>query len=161
MSRFIRAGLVVAFLSVVWSPFGAAQDTSSGPIQERIRRNIYTLRLLQMTQALELSEEQTSKIFPVLNRQEKGKADVQRQLAEAIRDLRVAIRGREAGAEELLAAAERVKAFRRSIFKIDAEVESFLEEQLTPVQRAKYVLFSIDFYQGLGERLRKARGPIR
>jgi len=139
----------------------AAQDRSAGPVQEKIRRNIHTLRLLQMTQALDLSEEQTARIFPVLNRLEKEKADLQRQVAEAVRELRVILREGKAREESLSAAVEKVKSLRREVLKGDAELESYLEGQLTPVQRAKYVLFSVDFYQGLGERLRRARGPVR
>jgi len=116
---------------------------------------------LQMTQALDLSEDQTAAIFPVLNRLEKEKADLQRQVAEAVRELRLLIRGGKVKEEGLPVAAERVKSLRRRIQEKDAELEAFLEEQLTPVQRAKYVLFSIDFYQGLGEGLRRARGPLR
>lgn len=155
--RFLLAGLVIISTSVS----ATGQDTPTGPVQERIRRNIQTLRLLQMTQALDLSEEQTARIFPVLNRLEKEKADLRRQVAEAVRELRTIIRGGKAKEESLSAAVDKVKSLRRAILQGDAELESFLEGQLTPVQRAKYVVFSLDFYQGLGERLRKARGPGR
>ena len=162
MSKYIKSHLVMTGLMIVLGCSSvAAQDRPAGAIQERIRRNIHTLRLLQMTQALDLSEDQTAAIFPVLNRLEREKADLQRQVAEAVRELRLLIRGGKAKEEGLPAAAERVKSLRRRIQEKDAELEAFLEEQLTPVQRARYVLFSIDFYQGLGEGLRRARGPLR
>jgi len=162
MSKYIKSGLPIAGLIIVLG-FGSvtAQDRQAGALQERIRRNIHTLRLLQMTQALDLSENQTAAIFPVMNRLEKDKADLQRQAAEAVRELRALIREGRAKEEALPAAADKVTALRREILAKDAELEAFLEGQLTPVQRAKYVLFSIDFYQGLGQGLRRARGPLR
>jgi len=162
MSKHIFFRSSLAFL-VILSSFAtvAAQGTPTGPAQERIRRNIHTLRLLQMTQALDLSEEQAAKIFPVLNRIEKEKAELQRQVGLAVRELRAIIREGKAQEERLPAAVERVKSLRRAILEGEAKLEAFLEGQLTPVQRARYVLFSVDFYQGLGERLRRARGPGR
>ena len=41
----------------------------------RIRDNIRTLLLLRMTQALDLTEEQTAKIFPKISRIEKEKKE--------------------------------------------------------------------------------------
>ncbi len=40
----------------------------------RVRENLATLRLIRMTQALDLTEEQTSRIYPFINKIEKGKA---------------------------------------------------------------------------------------
>jgi Spy/CpxP family protein refolding chaperone len=162
MSKYIKLFMVSIGLSFALGfGFLAAQERQAGANQERIRRNIHTLRLLQMTQALDLSENQTAAIFPVMNRLENKKADLQREVAAAVRELRALIREGKATEEALQGAADRVTSLRRAILAKDGELEAFLDGQLTPLQRAKYVLFSIDFYQGLGQGLRRARGPLR
>jgi outer membrane PBP1 activator LpoA protein len=51
----------------------------------------------------------------------------------------------------------RVIEARRELRAREDELEAFLSESLTPIQRARYLIFQIDFYQGLGETLNQAR----
>jgi hypothetical protein len=62
---------------------------------------------------------------------------------------------------ELVAA---IRETRRSIRGLDDEVESALEAVLTPVQKARYLIFTVEFLRGVGETLERARGaraPIK
>ena len=54
----------------------------------RLRERISDLYLLRLTRALELTEEQTARLYPVLTRAEKEKADLQRRMGLDLRDLR-------------------------------------------------------------------------
>jgi Spy/CpxP family protein refolding chaperone len=133
---------------------------------DRIRENIVTLRLLRMTQVLELTEEQTAKIYPVIARIEKEKTEIQKELGLLMREIRDIVRtGTDKGGkiEEKL---DNIKELKAGIRTKEEEIENFLASQLTPLQRAKYLLFSVEFYQGLGEKLERARiyrnrGPFR
>ncbi len=153
------AGILLAF--GLTAGFAAAQTgPGAGPRAREIRRNIHTLRLVRMTEALELTEEQTARIFPELSRVEKEKAALQQRIADRIRDLRGLLEkpmeGDEAG---LLAAVREVRGWREDIARKDAEIEVFLDAELSPVQKARYILFSVDFYRRLGERLDRLRTP--
>jgi len=57
-----------------------AQDAPPAPAPDRqsVRQNLSTLRLLRLTEALELTEVQTAKIFPFLTRVEKDKLSIQK-----------------------------------------------------------------------------------
>ena len=135
----------------------AQNPQEQGPARERIRENVYTLRLIRMTQALDLTEEQTSRIYPALGRIEKDKADVQRRIAAGLRDLRDVLGSSQARDEDLMSKVRALQGLRKDLMKLDEEFERILEENLTVVQKAKYVIFSVDFYKGLGENLKKAR----
>jgi len=127
--------------------------------KERIRENLLTLRLLRMTQALDLDEGQSAKIYPTINRIEKEKMDIQRQLGPEIEGLRAAVLASKPDEADIAARTGRVRAFRDRIKAKDEEIEAFLDANLTLVQKAKYLIFSVDFYRGLGQVLDRARRP--
>ena len=135
----------------------AQNPMERGPARERIRENIYTLRLIRMTQALDLTEEQTSRIYPALGRIERDKVDVQKMITSGLQDLKHLLGSSRAMDNELMTQVRTLQGLRKDLRDLDEKFERILEENLTPVQKAKYIIFSVDFYKGLGENLVKAR----
>ena len=66
----------------------------------RLRENISDLYLLRLTRALDLTEEQTAKLYPFLTRVEKEKAELQRRMGPDLRDLRGELAGAPAGRQQ-------------------------------------------------------------
>ena len=137
---------------------GIRQDMS--PPRQRIRENIHTLRLLKMTEALDLTDQQAAKIFPALGRIEKEKAEIQKTIFSDIRNLRALLAAPTPDEKAIDTLLGTVKGLREELRKKDDEFEGVLENSLTLVQKAKYQIFSMDFYRGLGEKLRRA-GSLR
>jgi len=125
--------------------------------RKEIRENINTLRLLRMTQALDLTEEQAAKIFPALNRIEKEKRGIQREIGLKLKELRLILAKEKQEEQEIENAIQELKELRNALKSQDAELEKIVEENLTVVQRAKYLIFSVDFYRGLREKIDEAR----
>ncbi|MGB9893775.1 MAG: Spy/CpxP family protein refolding chaperone [Candidatus Saccharicenans sp.] len=151
--RYWVFGLLLSFsVMLVW-----AQDLPQGHGQHNLRQNLFTLRALRMTQELELTEEQTAAIFPELNRAEKDKAALQDQLASEIRELRLLIKENKAKDEEFEARVQRIKDLREKVRQREENFEKFLFGQLTSIQKAKYIIFSIDFNRIMLERANRAR----
>jgi predicted RNase H-like nuclease (RuvC/YqgF family) len=125
----------------------------------RVRENILTLRLVRMTQALELTQEQTAEIYPELFRLEKEKAELQARLAKHIAEMRLMVAKDVPAGHDIAGIVETVTHLRRDIRRKDEEFEAFLDERLDPVQKARYFLFTIDFFRGLGEKIDRARMP--
>jgi len=155
--------LAVAFLFILgWTvPLAAQRPDQSAEARERVRENINRLRLLRMTEELELSEQQTAVIFPAANRVEKEKADLSRKIHQEIRDLRTLLRAGPPDEQELAGKVASIKALRRAIQQKDEEFERILEENLTGIQKARYLLFTLDFYRVMGEKLERARKIFR
>lgn len=153
--RLIAALALLAFLGT-WA---AAQDAPQTDPQARtrLRENISTLYLLRLTRALELTDTQTGRLFPVLTRTEREKAEFQRRMNLGLMDLRAALEEPGEGESRILELVDRVRADRLAIRQRDEEAEAALDEVLTPVQKARYLLFTVDFYRNLGRHLEKAR----
>ena len=133
------------------------QPERRGPDRERLRENLTNLRLLRMTEALELTEEQTAKIYPFATRIEKEKAEIIRELGAQMTDLRRVIEESGPKDEDLAARVEAVRKLRRSLQEKDLEFERFLQDNLSGIQVARYVVFQADFNQAMGDRLNRAR----
>jgi Spy/CpxP family protein refolding chaperone len=161
-----QALAAVMVMGFALGTLAAAQAGRSGesPAQARLRERIGDLYILRLTRALDLTEEQTSRIYPLLVRAEKDKAELQRRLGLDMRELRAELAKSPAGEGRLLELVAAIRETRRSIRGLDDEVESALEAVLTPVQRARYLIFTVDFLRGVGETLERARGarvPIK
>ncbi len=164
MKKYAPAAVFVLIL--VMGPWAIAQGARQGDPQARmrLRENISNLYLLRLTRALELTGEQTAKLYPFLTRVEKEKGILQRQMGLDLRDLRAELANSAAGEEKFLGLVARIREARRTIRQKDEEVEDVLEGLLTPVQKARYLIFTVDFLRIIGEKLERARGlraPIK
>lgn len=136
--------------------FASAQENAA-PGRLRVRENLVTLRLLRLTQALDLSEEQAAKIYPVITRMEKEKLDIQRKMSADIRDLRLMVKAEAPKDADIEARYQSIKSARGKIIEKDDELDAFLEENLTTIQKAKYLLFQIEFYRYLSDSMDRLR----
>lgn len=153
----IKIATLPASLLLLGSFLSAQTGAERIQLRERIRENINRLRLLRMTEELGLTEEQTAKIYPAASRIEKEKADIHRKMRQEIIDLRALMEepsGREA---ELAEKVKTIRELRSAVEQKDREFEALLEENLTSLQKAKYLLFTMEFYRSLAEKAERAR----
>ncbi len=129
--------------------------------QARFSENLTLFKLLRMTKALDLTEEQAAKIFPQANRVEKEKMELNRQINQEIRELRFLVSTSPVDEAKIIEKIEKIKKIRESLRLKDAEFEAFLEKNLTTVQRGKYILFNLDFAQFLSQNLERIRNQPR
>jgi CRISPR/Cas system CSM-associated protein Csm2 small subunit len=148
----ILAGLVMSFVLAVWSSPAAGQAPGPQP-RTRLRERISDLYLLRLTRALELTEEQTAKLYPALTRAERQKAGLQVQMGLDLRSLRAELAKTPPKEATILLLADRVRDARRAIRQVDDGVEEALDKALTSVQRARYLIFTVDFLRRVGENL--------
>lgn len=155
-------GIILAAVLVLGATaFGQNRgQMGGGQNRDRVRDNLATLRLLRLTQALDLTEEQTAKIFPTINRIEKEKSRIQRELSVQIRSLRGLLQDATAKDDKILPLLKGLKAGREAVRSLDVELEAFLEANLTAAQSARYVLFSIDFMRNLTDAVNRS-GSLR
>ena len=121
------------------------------------RENITTLMLLRMTQALDLTEEQTSRIYPEITRIEKEKLRINRDLAKKMSDLRFLLRGEEKKQAELQSTMDEIRTLRIRVKDKEAELEAFIMQNLDIEQQARFLLFFQDFYRQMRNKLNDLR----
>ena len=139
----------------------AQSEGQKRPERDRIRENIHRLRLLRLTETLGLSEEQAAKVYPAASRIEKEKTEILRAVSAEVRVLRGLVEESSPDESKLSAQIEKIMGLRRSLRDKDREFEAILEQNLTPVQRAKYLLSSAEFYERVAAGLKKAREQKR
>ncbi len=155
--------MAVSLLAAVRTPAQAGQtgDQSQGL---GLRERIGELYLIRLTRALDLTEEQTAKVYPLLTRTEKQKAEIQSKMGQDVRALRDELARSAPQEKELDALVEKIREERLLIRKMDEEAETGLDRVLTPVQRARYLVFNIEFLRNVGEnlgRIRAGRPPLK
>lgn len=154
-SRLVSFSLITIFLLVSFSEVYAQGHAPRG--NKNVRENMFVLRTLRMTQALDLTEAQTAVIFPELNRAEKEKARLQADLAREIMELRQLINNKKVEDREFEDRVAKIADLREKIRSRESEFEKFLFTQLTSAQKARYIIFNIDFNRGMMERMGRAR----
>ena len=146
--------LIMLLLASFSEVYGQGHPARRG---KNVRENMFVLRTLRMTQALDLTEAQTAVIFPELNRAEKEKAQLQANRAGEIRDLRQIINKDKVTDKEYEERVAKILDLRERIKRRESEFEKFLFTQLTSAQKARYIIFNIDFNRGMMERMGRAR----
>ncbi|MBP6059290.1 MAG: hypothetical protein KA522_00770, partial [Candidatus Saccharicenans sp.] len=154
-SSVIYFSIITIFLLVSFSEVYAQGHPPRG--NKKVRENMFVLRTLRMTQALDLTEAQTAVIFPELNRAEKEKAQLQADLAREIRELRQLINNKKVEDREYENRVAKIVDLKEKIRSRESEFEKFLFTQLTSAQKARYIIFNIDFNRGMMERMGRAR----
>lgn len=148
--------LILSLVLLAGLAFASAQDDALQR-RQKVREDLVTLRLLRLTQALDLTEEQAVKIYPSINRIEKEKMDIQKRMSADIRDLRSMVNGPTPKEADIEIKYKNVRAAQQSIKDKDAELDEFLEKNLTSIQKAKYLLFQIEFFRVLNDSMDRVR----
>ncbi len=148
---------ILLCLLLLSSILSAAIQYDQPQNRRRARENMKTLWLLRMTRILELTEEQTAKVFPIVSRIEKEKSEIYKQIGKQVRELRLILKEEEPDQDDLKSKINKIKELRNLIKKKDEELDARMEENLTLIQRAKYLMFAANFYRDLRDNLDRAR----
>ncbi len=154
-TRYILS--ILLCLLLLSSILSAALQDDQPQNRRRARENMRTLWLLRMTRVLELTEEQTAKVFPIVSRIEKEKSEIYKQIGKQVRELRLILKEEEPDQDDLKNKINKIKELRNLIKKKDEELDARLEENLTLIQRAKYMMFAANFYRDLRNNLDRVR----
>jgi len=101
------------------------------------------LKMWKLTKALDLDETSSAKIFPILNRYDKRKAEIHQNLREGMREMRKSLKeNRTEGLKNTLAMLEEK---RRALQSINDEEWAELKKVLAVEQQAKLILFRYEF----------------
>ncbi|HWR90225.1 MAG TPA: hypothetical protein VN260_08195 [Dissulfurispiraceae bacterium] len=110
---------------------------------EKVRERIETLKMLRMTKALELDERSSALVFPLLNRYDKKRADIERSLWNGLRELRESLK--EKREARLRALIEKIESDHKTIERINDEERAELKKVLSVEQQARFILFQREF----------------
>lgn len=126
----------------------SAKDKWVGKDREEIEEMVESLRIVKMTEVLNLSEEQSIKVFTKMGQIKREKKDLQKKRIEAMQSIRGLI---DSGTseEKLKEAVENIKSLANSIKDQDDALIKYLEGILSVEQQAKYIIFTEDFQKDI------------
>jgi len=125
------------------------------------RAVIEKVRIYRLTQELDLSTEQAMKFFPKLNEFQKIEREFNKQRMDIIFELKALIMS-NADDQKISEVVNRFEELQKEKFKKQFAKMKEMWEILTPVQRAKYLIFEDEFNREIREmikKVKKLRGP--
>ncbi|GAB4486673.1 MAG: hypothetical protein OHK006_14840 [Thermodesulfovibrionales bacterium] len=122
---------------------------------ENVRERIETLRMWKMTKALELDEKTSAQVFPVMNRYDRKRSDLETALRQDMRELRESVRDGRSG--KLRPLLDRIEQNHESLEKLNQDEWRELKQVFSVEQQAKYVIFKQEFEQEIRRMIGEAR----
>lgn len=127
------------------------------PIDKKDPREIIEkVRIYKLTEALDLTEEQTTKFFPHLKEMRKTEQEFQKQRLELIQKLRDLIKN-NAPEQEIVNVLNKFQEIHKKRMAAQMKEIEDLRQILTPVQQAKFMIFQEDFEREIRELIREVR----
>lgn len=122
---------------------------------EKVRKRIETLRMWKLTRALDLDEGTSARLFPLLNKYDKNRAEIERALRDDIKELRESLKeGRQGQLKNIL---DRLEENHRAMQRINDEERAELKKILTIEQQVRFVLFQHEFDREIRKIIAEAR----
>ncbi|RKZ34537.1 hypothetical protein DRQ33_01905 [bacterium] len=131
-----------------------AQDMPFAQPSPEIMERIETLKMWKLTEALDLSYEQTAKLFPLLKETRQRQDSLMQQQKWLIEELIDATEN-DADTTEMLGIIDQIVLTRTNECQIQQEFYSELRNILSTRQQAEYILFEINFRKKMMELIRE------
>lgn len=145
-ARLVMLIFSLVVLSAVESTAEPPYDLDRPPTKEqmaKVRERIETLRMWKLTRALELDEKTSARLFPLLNKYDKKRVDIELSLWSGIKELRDDLREKRDG--RLKDILDKLEGDHRALQKVNDEERSDVRRILTIQQQAKFFLFQLEF----------------
>lgn len=122
-----------------------------------VRSNINTLMMLRMVESLELTDEQSTVLFPLFQRGEREKMRINRLMMRDMFALRIEAERKNPDPKRLQELLVSAREHRDALMSEERKMEIIVMRELSIVQQAKYMIFMEDFFRNLRQRLNRAR----
>lgn len=156
MQIVIATALLLTGLAV--NAVAAPEETDRPPSRqqlEKVRQRIETLRIWKLTKALDLDQKTSAALFPLLNRYDKRRHELERSLRDGMRELREA--GKEGREPVIKGLLDRLDQHHREMQKLNEEEQGEIRKLLTVKQQAAFVLFQQEFQQEIRRIIDESR----
>lgn len=120
------------------------------PGGEKAKEKIETIKMWKMTEALDLSEEQASRLFPAMKQFQNRADSLRNQMMKFVEDLENALQENE-DSNKITTIVDKIVSLKNQQSKNEAEFFAKMRSILTPAQQAKYILFERDFRRKMME----------
>jgi hypothetical protein len=123
--------------------------------REKLRQRIESIKMWKLTQTLDLDEKTAARLFPLMNRYDKKRAEVQHDIRKNIRDLKKTLQIHDE--HRLSAVMKNLETYHGKIKDIEEQEWSDLKNILSVEQQAKLILFKMNFEREIRKMIAKTK----
>jgi benzoyl-CoA reductase/2-hydroxyglutaryl-CoA dehydratase subunit BcrC/BadD/HgdB len=135
-----------------------AQPRGMGPGSEKAMSMIRTMRIVRMTEVLELDENQVAALIPKLKQRDSLELNYYKSQAEDINGLREELDKRSPSEEKLAEILERMKSREAEHHRNLASLRDEMLAVLTVPQQARFVIFEVEFEREIRRLISQVKG---
>ncbi|MEO0128931.1 MAG: Spy/CpxP family protein refolding chaperone [candidate division WOR-3 bacterium] len=130
---------------------------AQGKSEEKDPREIIEkVRVYKLTEQLDLSEEQITKLFPRLKEMRKNEQEFHKQRMEIIQKLKELL-DEKAKEQEIVKTLNRLQELQKKRFESQLKELEEIKQILTPEQQAKFIIFQEEFEKEIRDLIREIR----
>ena len=154
---FIMALMIVSAGVSLAQPGPPPMGPEGGPMREKLRERINTMKIWKLTEEVGLTSQQSEKFFPIYNKFQKAMDDIEMKRGELVDRLESLADSQNSSDKDIIEALTAVNDIPRQML---AERGKFLKDISTILplqQQAKLAVFEERFKQRLQEFIRDMR----
>ncbi len=159
--RTIKYLITILILS---SPMALSQPgpgQGPGPMREKIRQRIKTIKIWQLTETVGLTPEQSERFFPIYNKHQDVLQSLEKEKQEAFRRLNLLTDDPDASDEDISKAMMRIGEFARRSMEMRQDYMEEVSTVLSLRQQGKLLAFEEMFKKRLRETIEDIRRDFR
>ncbi|MEO0137762.1 MAG: Spy/CpxP family protein refolding chaperone [candidate division WOR-3 bacterium] len=126
------------------------------PEEKDPREIIEKVRIYKLTEELDLTEEQMTKLFPKLKAMRKDEQEFYRQRGTLIKELKNLL-DEKADEGEILKILNKLQELQKKRHETQLKEFEEIRQILTPIQQAKFIIFQEEFEREIRELIREVR----
>lgn len=161
--RAIRYFIVILMLSptVAFGQPGPDQRPGPGPMREKIRQRIKTIKIWQLTDAVGLTPEQSERFFPIYNKYQEAMQNLEREKQEALKRLNSLTDDPDASDDDINKSMMGIDDFIRRSMKMRQDYMEEISTVLLLRQQGKLLAFEEMFKKRMRETIEDIRRDFR
>ncbi len=152
--RFLVAILILSSSVILSQP-------GPGPMREKIRQRIKTIKIWQMTEAVGLTPEQSERFFPVYNKHRDAMQDLEREKHKALKRLNSLADDPNVSDDDINKAMMEIDDFIRRSVEMRQDYMEEMSTVLSLRQRGKLMVFEEMFKKRIQKIIEEIRGDFR
>ena len=154
----------LCFAALTFASFAAFAEPPTGDrdeIRDKVEHRMHLMRLIELTERLGLSDDKAMQLSKMMEQFDQRR----RTLGDSTREARAIVKraadGDASAQKQLDQAVDQLIQARKAMNDVDADQYRAISKELTPAQRAKFVLFLGEFrhrMEGIARDVRDQRG---
>jgi hypothetical protein len=165
MNTIVRGIIVAAFLAAS-ATSAIAQQQAPGPRRDRpseeqreaVRKKMYAVRIVRLTETLKLDEKTAAAFIPVITALEQKRRELYRENRDIMQEMKLILQASKPDEGKLKTAISRIERNRQEIAAQRNKEFDAARSHLTIAQTAQYIIFNQEFQQEMRGMMEGARG---